>query len=188
MKGFLANNGRGDIFNQVVLNTLIQETFDTRAKKAFESTEQIYTDAQGNKFSGADANENGALSRIVTDQLHDDLKKELGADTAVEGYLDQSEEAIVKKKGALADRANQIDEKKVREQLEFQAETIASGGTAEHYMQAFNSRVNFGGFAYAHEMHRKYYENPNNDRAELDRMGTFLEGGNLIVKVVGLIK
>lgn len=177
MKGFLANNGRGDIYNQVVLNTLIKETFDTKIKQAFESPEQIYTDAQGNKFSGAEALGNATYSRIVSDTVHSNLKKQLGADTALEGYLDQSEGAIEKKKQALADRANQIDEKRVREQLEFQAETIAGGGTAEHYMQAFNLRVNFGGFAYAHEMHRKYYENFNLNRAELDRMGTFLEGG-----------
>ena len=176
-KGILSNNGRGDIYNEIVLNRLVEETFDKATKDAFESTEKIYTDAQGNKFSGADALGNADLNRIVTSTEHKRLKKELGADTAVEGYLDRSEKAIEKKKQASADRANKVDEKKVLEQIEFQAQTLNSGGTAEDHLQAFNERAAAFGLAYAHEQHRKLYENPNNDRAELDRMGTFLEGG-----------
>ena len=176
-KGILSNNGRGDIYNEIVLNRLILETFDKGTKSAFESTERVYTDAQGNKFSGAEAYGNATLSRIVTDTVHNNLKKQLGADTAVEGYLDRSETAIEKKKQALADRANQIDERRVKEQIEFQAQTLNSGGTAEDHLQAYNLRVNVQGQAGAHVAHRKLYENPNNDRAELDRMGTFLEGG-----------
>lgn len=176
-RGILSNNGRGDIYNEIVLNRLILETFDKGVKSAFESTERIYTDAQGNKFSGAEAYGNATLSRIVTDTVHNDLKKQLGADTAVEGYLDRSETAIEKKKQALADRANQIDERRVKEQIEFQAQTLNSGGTAEDHLQAYSLRVNVQGQAAAHVAHRKLYENPNNDRAELDRMGTFLEGG-----------
>ncbi len=176
-KGILSNNGRGDIYNEIVLNRLILETFDKGTKSAFESTERVYTDAQGNKFSGAEAYGNSALSRIVTDTVHNNLKKQLGADTAVEGYLDRSEAAIEKKKQAFADRANQIDERRVKEQIEFQAQTLNSGGTAEDHLQAYSLRVNVQGQAAAHVAHRKLYENPNNDRAELDRMGTFLEGG-----------
>ena len=177
MQGILANNGRGDIQNEIIMNRLITETFDSEVEKALLSPEQIYTDKQGRKFSGLDANGDRELNRIVTSTVHDNLIKDLGLDTAVEGYLDRSSKVIEDKKKALSDRAGGIQLNRYRDAALFQAETLYSGREAEDYIQGYQLLEKSHGRAFAHEFHRKMYEDGSHDINELNRMGTFLEGG-----------
>ncbi len=178
LEAIVGNAGRGAVQDRIIVNRLYQEFFDTEVTKAAQSTEPIYTDAAGNKFSGVDASGDPDKARIMTDTVRSAVAKKLGVSTAREGYLDPANEAITKRSEAIADRAVNIGIGRQREIAKAQAETLNSSGTAEGMIHAWNLTANAsaGGKAQAWKDLRTLIDNPQTSLVEINKAAAAIDG------------
>lgn len=95
-KSLAANPGRGYYWKKGYYNELIIEQTPMLVNRALQGTEAIFTDEEGNKFSGIEAVNNANRRRIVLGQIQNSLRGSTGLniDSLEPGFLEKSNKFV----------------------------------------------------------------------------------------------
>ena len=159
IKSLVGASGIGSIGRQVLRNRLYAQSYDIILGKAFKSTENNYQLPDGTKFSGVEAYKDPIKLRIVqgevTRQLSGMMRETFGITDPL--YLAEGKTKVEEQNSIRLTQATNLDTESHFAILRQQASEIASGGTYDNYLTAFDTLKKIDGAAAAHDALKEFY-------------------------------
>ena len=147
LKNLMSNSGIGAVGKKPLLNEVFGDVYNILERKALASTEKLYTDGSGNKFSGFEALSDPEQLAIVQSEL---IKNVSGFMLKTHGisesqYFEPIRTKIKKANDIKGERAQVKAEQFNAEVVKQQLNDVAKGGTTAHYTIAYTEMLeNFG--------------------------------------------
>jgi hypothetical protein len=147
LKNLMSNSGIGAVGKKPLLNEVFGDVHNILERKALASTEKLYTDGSGNKFSGFEALSDPEQLAIVQSELIKNVSSFM-LDTHGISESQYFEPIRTKLKAAndiKGERAQVKAEQFNSEVIKQQLNDVAKGGTTAHYTIAYTETLeNFG--------------------------------------------
>lgn len=161
LKSLVGASGLGAVGRQVLRNRLYAQSHGIILGKAFKSTENNYQLPDGTAFSGIEAYKDPAKLRIVqgevTRQLSGMMRETFGITDPL--YLSEGKTKVEEQNSIRLTQATNLETESNFAILRQQATEIASGGTYDNYLTAFDTFKKIDGPAAAHSALHKIYVN-----------------------------
>ena len=176
LRALISNPALGDVQNRVIQNRVLKEAFPLMVGDALKSTEAIYDDGAGNKFSGIEAQRDPTKMGIVTSQVERTLRKRLGVDLAEPGRFTDALKSVQEQKTALQNQANRKGIEDNEDVVRQQAADLASDNTTKGYTLGFHKIKMIDGKEAAHDFTQKQGAKLGTDLEAIDRMDLLGDG------------
>lgn len=161
LKSLVGASGLGAIGRQVLRNRLYAQSHGIILGKAFKSTENNYQLPDGTKFSGIEAYKDPEKLRIVesqvTRQLSGMMRETFGITDPL--YLAEGKTKVEEQNAIRRTQSTAVQTEDHFALLRQQAYEIASGGTYDNFLTAFDTFKKLDGRAAAHVALSKMYVN-----------------------------
>ena len=147
LKNLMSNSGIGAVGKKPLLNEVFGNVHGILERKALASTEKLYTDGSGNKFSGFEALSDPEQLAIVQSEL---IKNVSGFMLETHGisesqYFEPIRTELKKSNNIKRERADAKAVQFRTEVIKQQLNDVAKGGTTAHYTIAYSKTLeNFG--------------------------------------------